>query len=200
MRTLKLLVRPTNPRTIAGRLELKRAARMEGQKQSGPEPHWLQRVVIGRNPYFTLVRVLILVVTCVIVFKFVLLPIRVEGVSMLPTYKNGRINFVNRLAYLWHEPERGDVVAIRLAGPSVMYMKRIIGKPGETVAFHDGRTFINGKLLDEPYVKMEWFWELAPRQLGDDEYYFVGDNRSMPLLDHEQGKAHRYRIIGKVLL
>jgi signal peptidase I len=173
---------------------------MEGQKQSSTEPHWVQRVVIGRNPYFTLVRVIILVVTCLVVFKFVLLPIRVEGVSMLPTYKGGRINFVNRLAYMFHEPERGDVVAIRLAGPSVMYMKRIIGKPGETVAFHGGHTYINGKPLEEPYVKTEWFWEQAPRQLGDDEYYFVGDNRSMPLLDHEQGKAHRNRIIGKVLL
>jgi signal peptidase I len=173
---------------------------MEGQTQSSPKPHWLQRVVIGRNPYFTLVRVAILVVTCFIVFKFILIPIRVEGVSMLPTYKGGRINFVNRLAYAFHEPERGDVVAIRLAGPSIMYMKRIIGKPGETIAFHDGHTYINGQPLEEPYVKTEWSWEQAPRTLADDEYYFVGDNRSMPMQDHEQGRAHRNRIVGKVLL
>jgi signal peptidase I len=173
---------------------------MEGTTQPSTQPHWLQRVVIGRNPYFTLVRILILVVTCVIVFKFILLPIRVEGVSMLPTYRSGRINFVNRLTYAFREPERGDVVAIRLAGPSVMYMKRIIGKPGESVAFHEGHTLINGQPLDEPYVKTPWYWEQEPRQLGPDEYYVVGDNRSMPQQDHEQGKVSRERIVGKVLL
>ena len=172
---------------------------MEGKTQTSPGPHWLQRIIIGRNPTFTLVRIVILVVTVAVVVKFVLLPIRIQGVSMLPTYRGGRINFVNRLAYLFHEPRRGDVVAIRLAGPSIMYMKRIIGLPGETVAFHAGHTYINGTMLDEPYMKMTWFWEQEPRQLGPDEYYFVGDNRSMPIQDHEQGKANRDRIVGKVL-
>jgi len=195
-----MLVPPGNTRTIHARRQQNLSRGMEGQKQSSPEAHWVQRVVIGRNPYITLIRIIVLVVTCLVVFKFVLIPIRVEGVSMLPTYKGGRINFVNRLAYMFHEPQRGDVVAIRLAGRHVMYMKRIIGKPGETISFHAGQTFINGQPLDEPYLKTEWSWEAAPRQLGDDEYYFVGDNRTMPMMDHEQGKAHRERIIGKVLL
>ena len=55
---------------------------------------------------------------------------------MLPTYRDHGVNFVNRLAYVFHEPRRGDVVAIRtLAGEHVMYMKRIVGLPGETVTF-----------------------------------------------------------------
>ena len=81
-----------------------------------------------------------------VVFKFVLLPIRVEGGSMLPTYQDRSVNFVNRLAYLFHEPRRGDVVAIGLlAGEHVMYMKRVVGLPGETVAFHKGHLYINGQ-------------------------------------------------------
>ena len=96
----------------------------------------------------------VLVVLCFVVFKFILSAIRVEGISMLPTYQDGSAHFVNRLAYLWHEPRRGDVVSIRLAGTHVMYLKRIIGLPGETVAFVNGQVLINGEVLDEPYEKL----------------------------------------------
>jgi signal peptidase I len=164
------------------------------------EPSLLRTIVIGRNPRRTMVRVLVLICSCLVVFKFVLLPIRVEGVSMLPTYRSNGVNFVNRLAYSFHEPRRGDVVAIRLSGPSVMFMKRIIGLPGESVAFHEGHAYINGQLLEEPYVKFPSNWEHEPRQLGSTEYYVVGDNRSMPQADHSEGKAARERIVGRILL
>src|SRR4051812_3823764 len=93
-------------------------------------PSWVRTMVIGRNPRRTLVRILIMVVTCFVVSKFVLLPIRVEGISMLPTYKERGVNCINRLAYIFHEPRRGDVVAVRLAGQHVMLLKRIVGLPG----------------------------------------------------------------------
>jgi signal peptidase I len=163
-------------------------------------PNWLRIALVGRNPKVTLVRIAVLVVTCFVIFKFILLPIRVEGISMLPTYKNRSVHCVNRLAYLWHEPRRGDVVSIRLAGIHVMYMKRIIGLPGETVAFANGRVLINGEALDEPYEKLACDWNLPPVKLGPDEYYIVGDNRTMPPRYHEHGIASRDRIIGKLLL
>ena len=165
-----------------------------------PAPSWLQTVVIGRNPKRTLVRMIVLVIACFAIARFVLLPIRVQGGSMIPTYQDNRVNFINRLAYLFSEPKRGDVVAIRLAGPSVMFLKRIVGLPGETVAFHEGHVYINGRMLDEPYLRFQSDWEDPPRQLGADEYYCVGDNRSMPQADHTEGKAKRERIMGKILL
>jgi signal peptidase I len=142
----------------------------------------------------------VLVVTCFVVFKFVLLPIRIQGISMWPTYRDRRINFVNRLAYVWSDPKRGDVVSVRLAGTSVMFMKRIVGLPGETVAFHRGHVFINGQLLVEPYMTTRCDWERAPVTLESNQYFVVGDNRTMPKEDHEMGEPHRNRIIGKVLL
>jgi signal peptidase I len=164
-------------------------------------PSWLQRVLIGRNPKRTLVRIVVLVVVCFVVFKFVLVPIRVEGGSMLPTYKDHGVNFVNRLAYLSHGPRRGDVVAIRLlAGEHVMYMKRIVGLPGEHVAFHQGYLFIDGKPVEEPYVKLRGNWEHAPETVGPDQYYVVGDNRDMPWDDHYKGRSARDLIVGKLLL
>ena len=162
--------------------------------------HWLQIVLIGRNPKVTLVRIVVLAVTCFVVFEFILLPARIEGISMLPTYQDRSVNLVNRLAYLRHEPRRGDVVGIRLAGYHVMYMKRIIGLPGETVAFVEGRVLINGEVLDEPYEKLPCDWSYPPVRLGPDEYFVVGDNRTMPWERHTFGRATRDRIIGKALL
>jgi signal peptidase I len=174
--------------------------RMADSEENSRSGGWVQAVLIGRNPERTAMRIAILVLGTIIVAKFVLLPIRVEGASMLPTYQNDRVNFVNRLAYLWHEPRRGDVVAIRTSGFSIMYMKRIIGLPGEQIEFRRGHAFINGQELPEPYVKNPCRWNIPPRTLGADEYYFVGDNRSMPHVDHMKGVASRNRIVGKVLL
>lgn len=157
-------------------------------------------VLIGRRPRVTLIRIAVLVVTCFVTFKFVLLPIRVQGISMEPTYHTGQVNFINRLAYLRHEPRRGDIVSVRLAGDSIMFMKRIIGLPGETVSFHEGKTFINGEPLDEPYVKNSCYWEAGPFECTSNEYYVVGDNRSMPFRLHTQGRAERERIVGKLFL
>jgi signal peptidase I len=175
-----------------------------GQSDAGLKqprwPRWVRIAVIGHNPKVTLMRVAVLIVTCFIVVKFILLPIRVEGISMLPTYKDRSVNFVNQLAYLWHEPRRGDVVSIALAGPHVMYLKRIIGLPGETVAFENGRVLINGEVLDEAYEKTPCDWNRPPVKLGPDEYFVVGDNRTMPQEFHQFGETPRYRIVGKLLL
>ncbi|MCX6926838.1 MAG: signal peptidase I [Verrucomicrobia bacterium] len=164
-------------------------------------PTWIQRVLIGRNPKRTLVRIIVLVVVCIVMRQFVILPVRVEGRSMLPTYKDRGVHFVYRLAYLFHEPRRGDVVAIRTpAGEHVMYMKRIIGLPGETVAFHQGRLYISGKPLDEPYVKLKGNWDHEAQPVGPNQVYVVGDNRDMPWAYHEKGRPTRDLIVGKVVL
>lgn len=160
----------------------------------------MRAMLFGKNPKATLIRIAVLVTVCWVVFSFVLLPIRVTGISMLPTYPNQSLNLVNRLAYFWHEPQRGDVVSIRLTGLHGLFMKRIIGLPGETVAFVNGRVLINGKILDEPYEKLSCDWNSPPVTLAADEYYFVGDNRSMPQEDHAQGVKKRIYIVGKVLL
>jgi signal peptidase I len=198
------------------------AQEQAGQSKAGREqsrlPRWVRIVVIGRNPRRTLVRVAVLIVTSFVVFKFILLPIRVQGISMLPTYPDRSVNFVNRLAYLRHEPQRGDVVSIRfdregtdtltgvppaagwLKTPHVMLLKRIIGLPGESVAFVHGRVLINGEILDEPYEKTPCDWDRPPVKVGPDEYFVVGDNRTMPWEGHVFGRAQRRQIVGKVIL
>jgi signal peptidase I len=169
---------------------------------TGPERNvsWLQLITIGRSPKVTLVRAVILALMVIGLFRFILLPVRVSGISMEPTYHDCSVNLINRLAYLRQAPRRGDVVGIRFAGPSVMLLKRVVGLPGETIAFSDGRVVVNGMRLDEPYVKNPSDWERDPVTLGPDEYFVVGDNRSMPIQNHQFGIADRARILGKTML
>jgi len=56
------------------------------------------------------------------------------------------------------------------------------------------------KCLDEPYVRFQCDWERPPVTLKPEQYFVVGDNRSMPIEDHEMGEPHRNRIVGKILL
>jgi signal peptidase I len=173
---------------------------MPNEVSNRGQPNWLRIILIGRRPKFTLVRVCVLAVTCFVVFGYILLPVRIDGISMLPTYRDHGVNFINRLAYLGHEPQRGDVVGVRFAGPHVMLLKRIVGMPGETIEFSHGRVYIDGKELPEPYVKLPCNWSRAPEKIEPGKYFVVGDNRSMPKDMHEFGSAERRRIMGKVLL
>jgi signal peptidase I len=159
----------------------------------------VKTILFGSNPRLTAIRVAVLIATSVVVFGFVLLPVRLTGISMEPTYDDGQLNFANRLAFAWREPARGDVVAIRMAGPSVMYIKRIIGLPGEQVEIVMGVVKIDGEPLLEPTVVRKAAWNLPPLTLGPDEYFVVGDNRSMSMRNHDLGRATRARIIGRLL-
>jgi len=168
----------------------------------------LRAAIFGRNLKTTLIRSAVWVVVCIILLRILFVHVEVFGISMLPTYDDQSTHWVNRLAYVLHEPQRGDVVAIGERGnddarllfsPHVMYLKRIIGLPGETVAFENGRVLINGKILDEPYEKFICYWDRAPVTLGADEYFVVGDNRTMPQEDHTFGVCKRYQIVGKIV-
>jgi signal peptidase I len=159
----------------------------------------MKALLVGRHPRRTAVRAVVLVVSAAVVFGFVLLPVRLIGISMEPTYNDGELNFANRLAFLWRAPARGDVVAIRMAGPSVLYVKRIVGLPGEEVAIDKGIVTIDGAPIVEPEVVYRAPWQLAPLKLGQDEYFVIGDNRGMPMRNHDFGRTGRDRLVGTLL-
>jgi signal peptidase I len=178
---------------------------MPGESPSSGFWFWLRVAVIGRRPKRTLARLAVLVAVSAVVFKFALVPIRVVGVSMEPTYHNHAVNFINRLAYVRGEPQRGDVVGIRLSTNTdatfhVLLLKRVVGLPGETISFSRGHVCVNGHPLEEPYLKKSSDWNLPGKTLGPDQYYFVGDNRAMPPDEHEHGAAFRWQIVGRILL
>jgi signal peptidase I len=157
------------------------------------------RLVLGANPRRTLIRVAVIIVVSYVTFGYLLLPVRGVGISMQPAIEQGDLLFINRVAYRFREPRRGDIVAVRIAGRSVVYVKRLLGVPGDRIAFVDGVLWRNGEALDEPYVVNRASWQLTEVTLGAEDYFVVGDNRGMPMAQHEFGVATRDRLIGPKL-
>jgi signal peptidase I len=143
-----------------------------------------------------LLRILVIGVTAVILFKYILIPFRISGFSMVPTYHDGGVNFSFTLKYLLTPPKRFDVVTVRFAGNHVMLLKRIVALEGETVEFKKGFLFVNGQKIDEPYVMGRQPWDLAPRIVKKDQVYVVGDNRNVPMERHHFGQTPINRITG----
>ena len=174
-------------------------ATTEGRETNRHVPWW-QIILVGRNPRLTLVRILVTGLLAWFVFGEVLRPMRVAGPSMEPAYKLGQINFLNRWSFKFSPPARGDVVGVRMTGESVVYLKRIIGLPGERIRFVRGQLYVNDEPFSEPYVHNPAPWNEAELQLGAEEYFLVGDNRTMPARDHTHGAFVRSKLIGRVLL
>ncbi len=159
----------------------------------------MQRAFFGGNTRNTMIRAGVFILFCAVLFGWVLRPIRVTGISMLPTYADRSLNFVNLLSYKFSDPKRGDVVSVGKLGDRAMLMKRIIVLPGETYSINNGHVFVNGEPLDEPYVVNREKWQSLPRTLAADEYLVIGDNRGMLMKDHYFGIANRDHLLGKVL-
>ena len=147
----------------------------------------------------------------------------VHGDSMEPNLSRAHYLLVNRIAFLWEGPSRGDVVVLRHPQHRGRnYIKRVIGVPGESVRVEDGRAFINGISLDESYlnrdtdlqdivdvgrVGLDDASDLEPTddqivtaselRLGDDEYFVMGDNRANSNDSRSFGPLDRGLIIGK---
>ena len=131
--------------------------------------------------------------------KFVLMPVVIDGESMLPTYSAHGFNFCNRLAYRWSRPRRGDVVILRYGGTRWMLLKRVIAFAGETVSFEKGVCLVDGKPLDEPYVRLGCDWDLPPHKVRPGHIYVMGDNRSVPAEAHVGGEIAAARVVGRPL-
>ena len=174
---------------------------------SPPEPPrrapWWQIVTVGRNPKVTAIRLLVLVALVFFAFRYVVLPIRVTGVSMQPTYRDGQKLYINSLSLWLHPPQRGDILAIRTSGIHNLLLKRVIALPGERVRIVRGQVLIDGEPLDEPYLHnpAPWDWPKgrAEEVMGPDEFLMIGDNRTMRVDEHEFGAAQRSRLVGRVL-
>ncbi|MDD6212807.1 MAG: signal peptidase I [Clostridiales bacterium] len=88
-----------------------------------------------------------------------------------------------KCTYWFHEPERGDIVVFHAPDePEILYVKRLIGLPGDTVEIIDGVTYVNGEELQEDYLKEEMYDEdYGPYEVPEDCYFMMGDNRNESL-------------------
>ncbi len=129
----------------------------------------------------------------------------VDGRSMQPTFHDGERLIVSRINYLFGTPQRGDIIVFN--SPSnprgEPLIKRVIGTPGDTVEFRDAQVYLNGQLLDEPYINEPCrpnMCQDAIYELGADEYFVMGDNRNHSNDSRRFGPVPFDNIIGDVLI
>jgi signal peptidase I len=126
--------------------------------------------------------------------------VRVENISMQPTLHQDQFILVNKLAYRLGSFERGDIVVFHFPGdPEEDYIKRVIGLPGETVDVRDGRVYVNGQLLDEPYIAAPPNY-IKSYKVPDDGIYVLGDNRNQSSDSHMWGYVPVNNVVGKALI
>ncbi len=137
---------------------------------------------------------------------FVAQPFVVEGESMHPTFESADYLIVDELSYHLGLPKRGDVIVFRYPGnPSIFYIKRIIGLPGETVHITAGHTSITKTdgttlQLDESYVVAEDATYTQDTTLGADQYFVMGDNRPRSSDSRVWGPLPKKDIMGRAYL
>lgn len=126
--------------------------------------------------------------------------IRVEGNSMEPSLHNGEFVVVNRLAYRIQLPERGDIVVFHFPlDNDRRFIKRVIGEPGDTVQIENGRVYVNGELLHEPYISSPPHYQ-GDWSVGQNQVFVLGDNRNNSSDSQNWGMLPLDEIIGKAVL
>ena len=150
--------------------------------------------------------ILIIVGLTYLIITFVGQRTMVSGSSMETTLSNGDQLIVDKISYRFTEPKRYDIVVFPYQyEENTYYIKRIIGLPGETVQIADGYVYIDGERLDEHYgnaVMEEAGLAADPIELGEDEYFVLGDNRnnSQDSRAANVGVIHRRDILGRAWL
>jgi signal peptidase I len=125
--------------------------------------------------------------------------VRVESISMEPNLYEGEFVVVNRLAYRWGEPERGDIIVFNFPNnPKKRYIKRIIGLEGDHVSAHNGQILINDIPLVEPYLAAAPDY-IGDWVVGDGQVFVLGDNRNNSNDSKNWGMLDIEAIVGKAI-
>ncbi len=146
--------------------------------------------------------VLVSVAVSVLIIMFLYQPVRVEGTSMLPRLEDRDRLFINKFVYHFEAIHRGDVVVFHYPrDPEKSYIKRVIAVPGDRLRIERGRVYLNGKLLREPYVPDDYrdTKSMPDTLIPDEEYFMMGDHRSISSDSREFGPVDRELIYGKAV-
>jgi signal peptidase I len=137
---------------------------------------------------------------------FLLQSVEVVGESMVPTLHANGHYLLNRWTLRDRNPDRNDVVVLQDPADHGFSVKRIIAKEGESVHFKDGKVFVNGKELSEPYLSPgthTYTYAQKHEQFimcGKDQYFVLGDNRLKSIDSRFYGPVPRQNILGLIVL
>ena len=136
----------------------------------------------------------------VFIITFLYQPVRVEGTSMQPSLRDQDRLFIDKFFFRFETINRGEVVVFHYPrDPEKSYIKRVIGLPGDTVRISQGRVFINGSPISEPYVPRRYqdTRSMAELSIPPGEYFVMGDHRSISSDSRDFGPVDRDLIYGK---
>lgn len=159
---------------------------------------------------FEVVKIVVISLAIIIPVRYFLIqPFYVKGASMEPSFYDHEYLIIDEISYRFREPRRGEIVVFKYPrDPSQYFIKRIIGLPGEKIEIKDGEIYIytretNRRVqLDESYLLegMETFISKEGiKELGNDEYYILGDNRHYSKDSRSFGPVKESFIVGRVL-
>ena len=131
------------------------------------------------NTLKELIPYLIIVVVVFLVRTFLFTPIRVNGDSMYDTLNDGDTMILNKIGMKLNDIERFQIVVIKTH--DTYLIKRIIGLPGETIEYKDGKLYINNKIMKDPYFKDNNTNDFEKVKIPKNHYYVMGDNRSVSI-------------------
>lgn len=139
----------------------------------------------------------ILIIFAILLFKkYVISPIRVNGESMMNTLHDGDIMIMNSINYRFSDIKRYDIVIIDEG--QELIIKRVIGLPGDTVKCVNNKLYINGKRVKDKYASSKT--SDFSVDVGNGEYFVLGDNRSNSMDSRVFGTFKKKEIIGKTSL
>lgn len=156
--------------------------------------------------------ILITVVAAMVILVFVTRKEEVRGTSMYPTLVEGESVIINMAANYVGEIKRFDVVVAREYRSDDLWVKRVIGLPGETISYREDVLYVDGKAMEEPFLdkkyveqvkksanKLYFTQDYTSKKLGKNEYLLVGDNRNESLDSRNDavGPFQREQIIAR---
>jgi signal peptidase I len=142
----------------------------------------------------------IAILFCFFLITFVAQAFRVQGTSMLPLLEDGERIIVNKVVYRFRSIERGDVVVFWYPkDPSVSFIKRVVGLPGDTVEMRRGALFVNSTPVEESYLRRQFkdSESYPPVQVSKGFYYVLGDHRNSSNDSRSWGEVPEKYIYGK---
>jgi signal peptidase I len=157
----------------------------------------LKRSHLAREIVETLALTLIIFV----VIHFAVQSYRVDGPSMEPGLQNNQYVLVNKIAYLFHPPERGDIIVFHYPLDTTRdFIKRVIGLPGDTITVTSNAVWVDGVKLNEPYVSAEANFQGETWHVPPGDYFVMGDNRPVSDDSRTWGFVPQKDLVGKAVL
>jgi signal peptidase I len=169
----------------------------------GTPPRPRGRLRLWRAAWELLHDLSVAVLFCFFLITFVAQAFRVQGTSMEPLLHDGDRIVVNKFIYRFEPIERGDVVVFWYPRePSVSFIKRVVGLPGDTVEMRAGRLFVNGREVPEPYIPPAYRERdsYPPVAVRPGYYFVLGDHRRSSNDSRSWGEVPAKYIYGRAVL